>query len=50
MSKQYPEQSGPGLKPPSVPKQESAPSGAPALNKPSGSSQGHSRGKDSKSK
>lgn len=42
-------QSGPGLKPPSVPRQESAPSVSPAGQNPSGSSQSESRGKDGKS-
>lgn len=49
MSKQFPEQSGPGLKPPSVPRQESAPSPSPSGQNPSGSSQSESRGKDGKS-
>jgi hypothetical protein len=42
-------QTGPGLKPPSVPRQESAPNANPATNNPSGSSQGSDRGKDGKS-
>ena len=47
MSKQTSDsaQSGPGLKPPSVPRQESAPNANPATNNPSGSSQSHNRGK-----
>lgn len=49
MSKQYPEQMGPGLKPPKTPRQESAPSPSPSGQNPSGSSQGHMRGKDGKS-
>ncbi len=44
--KQYPEQKGPGLKPPSVPRQDSAPSPQTGSN---GQSQGESRGKDGKS-
>lgn len=47
MSKQFPEQQGPGLKPPSTPRQESAPSPQTGSN---GSSQSESRGKDGKSK
>jgi len=43
-------QTGPGLKPPSVPRSESAPSPSPSAQNPSGSSQGDSRGKDGKSK
>lgn len=39
-------QTGPGLKPPSVPRQESAPSPQTG---PNGSSQSDSRGKDGKS-
>jgi len=39
-------QTGPGLKPPTPPRQESAPSPQTG---PNGSSQGHSRGKDGKS-
>lgn len=50
MSKQTSDsaQTGPGLKPPSVPRSESAPNASPATNNPSGSSQGSSRGKDGK--
>ena len=47
MSKQFPMQKGPGLKPPSVPRMESAPNASPATQPGSkgGSSQGMSRGK-----
>lgn len=49
MSKQTSDsaQKGPGLKPPSVPGMQSAPSPQTG---PNGSSQGHKRGKDGKSK
>lgn len=50
MNKQYPEQKGIGTSvPKKAPRQESAPNGSPATNRPSGSSQGHDRGKDGKS-
>ena len=42
-------QKGPGLKPPSTPGMESAPSVSPSGQNPSGSSQSSSRGKDGKS-
>jgi hypothetical protein len=47
MSKQFPIQKGPGLKPPSTPRSESAPNGSPSTQPggAGGSSQSHSRGK-----